>query len=327
LQSGLVVKEQSGFFWVEVEVANGETRETSESVIYRCRLRGRLLEEARSSDVAAIGDRVKITILEDDEEGDKGVIEEVEERTSVLSRAARTEGNRGGGEALREHVIVANADQAVFVFAAAQPTPSLSMLDRFLAAGEKSEIEDLIIVVNKIDLEDPGNISARFGTYERMGYTVLHTSARMGTGIDELRALLKGKLSVFTGPSGVGKTSLLNKIQPGLGRAVKEVSGYHQEGQHTTRDSALIKLDEGGYIADTPGMRNITLWDVEPEELDGYFIDIAPLVSECRFGDCTHLNEPGCAVVKAVNDGRVARSRHKNYLKLREELEAAYAIY
>lgn len=327
MQSGLVVKEQSGFFWVEVQVANGENSETSESTIYRCRLRGRLLEEARSTDVAAIGDRVKITILEDDEEGDKGVIEEVEERTSVLSRAARTEGNRGAGEALREHVIIANADQAVFVFAAAQPTPSLSILDRFLAAGEKSEIENLIIVVNKIDLEDPGNITARFGPYERMGYTVLHTSARMGTGIDELRTLLKGKLSVFTGPSGVGKTSLLNKIQPGLGRAVKQVSGYHQEGQHTTRDSALVKLDEGGYIADTPGMRNITLWDIEPEELDGYFIDIAPLVSECRFGDCTHHNEPGCAVVKAVNEGRIAKSRLKNYLKLREELEAAYAIY
>lgn len=320
MRAGLVVKEQSGFFWVEVAQEDGT------SVIYRCRLRGRLLEEARSTDVAAIGDRVKITILTDDEEGDKGVIEAVEERTSALSRAVRTEGNRGAGEALREQVIVANPDQALFVFAATQPTPSLTMLDRFLAAGEKAEIEHLVIVVNKIDLEDPGNIDQRFGLYERLGYPVLHTSALVGSGVDELRARLTGRLSVFTGPSGVGKTSLLNRIQPGLGRAVKSVSQTTQEGMHTTRDSALIKLDGGGYIADTPGMRNLTLWDVEPEELDGYFVDIAPLVSQCRFGDCTHLNEPGCAVTRAVQAGQLARSRYKSYLKLRSELEEAYAL-
>lgn len=322
MRSGLVVKEQSGFFWVEVA---DET--TGESTVYRCRLRGRLLEEASSSDVAAIGDRVKITILEDDEEGLKGSIEEVEERTSTFSRSVRTEGNRGAGEALREQVIIANADQTVFVFAAAQPSPSLSTLDRFLAAGEKSEIEHLAIVVNKVDIEDPGNIEARFGPYKRMGYTVLYTSAHMQTGVDAVRELLKDKISVFTGPSGVGKTSLLNLIQPGLGRSVKEVSLYHNEGMHTTRDSALIKLDEGGYIADTPGVRNLTLWDVEPEELDGYFIDIAPFVSECRFGNCTHNNEPGCAVVQAVRQGKVSKSRYKNYLKLRAELEEIYAIY
>jgi ribosome biogenesis GTPase / thiamine phosphate phosphatase len=317
LQSGLVVQEMSGFFWVEV----------ADGTIYRCRLRGRLMEEAQSSDIAAIGDRVKISIIHDDEEGDKGVIEEVEERDSVLSRATRTEGNRGSGEALREQVIIANADQVFFVVAAAQPAPDLRFLDRMLVAGEKAEIEELVIVVNKVDLEDPGNIASRFTPYERMGYTVLYTSALAETGIDDLRSRLQDKISAFTGPSGVGKTSLLNRIQPGLGRAVKAVSRYHEEGIHTTRDSALVKLDFGGYLADTPGMRYLNIWDVEPEELDAYFREIAPYVEQCRFGDCTHDNEPGCAVRQAVKEGAISPHRYKNYRALRAELEETYAYY
>lgn len=319
---GLVVREQSGFFWVEV--ANG--------TVYMCRLRGRLLEEAQSSDIAAIGDRVKISILENDESGEKGAVEEVLERDSTLSRAARTEGNRGAGEAEREHVIIANADAVFFVFATVQPSPNFRMLDRLLVAGEKSGVEELVIVVNKVDLEDPGNIEKLFSPYHQMGYPVLYTSARDHSGMDALRERLKGKISAFTGPSGVGKTSLLNLIQPGLGRQVKQVSVYHEEGIHTTRDSALIKLDPatygtGTYLADTPGMRNLNIWDVEPEELDAYFIDIAPHVEQCRFGDCTHHNEPGCAVRAAVDQGNISRSRYNSYRKLRAELEEAYAVY
>ncbi len=318
LNNGLVVKEQSGFFWVEV--ADGR--------VYMCRLRGRLMEEAQSSDIAAIGDRVDISRVENDETGDKGVIEVVYERESVLSRAARTEGNRGGGEAEREHVIIANADAIFLVFAAAQPAPNLPMLDRFLVAGEKAEIEDLVIVVNKIDLEDPTNIEVTFNQYERMGYTVLQTSAKDGRGVDALREMLKGKISAFTGPSGVGKTSLLNRLQPGLGRQVKQVSEVNQEGIHTTRDSALIKLDPvvygvATYLADTPGMRNLSVWDVEPEELDAYFVDIADYVEACRFGDCSHTNEPGCAVQTAVKAGEISRTRYKHYRKMRDELEQA----
>lgn len=307
---GRVVRDQSGFFWVEVE--NGK--------IYVCRLRGKLMEEAQSSDIATIGDWVKIQIVDEE----TGIIEEVAERTSALSRAVRTEGVRGAGGPEREQVIIANADQALFVFAAASPAPNLKVVDRFLAAGEKSDIEKLILVVNKIDLEDPTEIRSIFAIYEKIGYQILYTCALEGIGVEALRETLAGHISVFTGPSGVGKSSLLNAIQPGLARSVKSV-GSREEGLHTTRDSALIKLDTGGYIADTPGIRTLTLWDVEPEELDAYFVEIAPYVERCRFNDCTHQHEPGCAVRQAVESGDISQSRYRSYLSLRAEIEESYA--
>ncbi len=313
LLEGLVISDQSGFFNVEI----------SKDQIITCRLRGRLMEEAQSTDIAAIGDRVMIQLLSDG----TGSIEAVLPRTSVLSRAMRTEGKRGAGESEREQVIIANADQALFVFAAAQPSPNLKMLDRFLVAGEKSEIERLMIIVNKMDLEDNSVTRARFLPYEKMGYTVLYASALDDLGVDEVKLLLKDHLSVFTGPSGVGKTSMLNKVQPGLGRTVKAVSQRRSEGMHTTRDSVLINLDMGGHLADTPGMRSLTLYDIEPEELDGYYRDIAPFVSQCKFNDCSHHNEAGCAVRAAVENGTIARARYQSYLQLREELEEAYAVY
>ncbi len=309
---GRVVKEQSGFFWVE----------SADGAVYRCRLRGRLLELAQSSDIAAIGDHVTFSPAEDQ----TGTIETVAPRTSVISRAARTEGFRGAGSSEREQVIIANADQAVFVFAAASPPPSFRLLDRFLVMGEKSAIDQIIVVINKIDLTDRGECEAQFAPYRQMGYRILYTSALLAIGVDDLRATLKDHISVFTGPSGVGKTSLLNDLQPGLGRAVRQISQSRQEGTHTTRDSELVKLVEGGYLADTPGIRALTIWDVEPEELDAYYREIAPLVAQCRFRDCAHRNEPGCAVRAAVDQGAISRDRYQSYLSLRDELEQAYAL-
>ena len=317
-RSGLIVKEQSGFYWVAAD--DGET--------YMCQLRGRLKEDAKTSDIAAIGDRADITLrYEEGTDALMGTIERLEPRTSALSRAVRTTGKRGVGQAEREQVLIANADRALFVFAAAQPSPDLDMLDRLLAAGEKSDIPQLVIVLNKLDLGCPPGLDALLAGYERLGYRLLRASALCGEGIDELRGLLSGGISVFTGPSGVGKTSLLNRLQPGLARQVKSVGGVSLEGVHTTRDSALVRLDSGGYLADTPGLRSIAPWDIEPDELDAYFVDIGAHVTACKFSNCTHIDEPSCAVRAAVTSGEIMRHRYKNYLELREELRDTYIIY
>jgi ribosome biogenesis GTPase len=316
-----VVKDQSGFYWVE----------SADGTVYICQLRGRLKEEAQASDLAAIGDRVRLTPLENEEgvEDDRGVIETVYERHTVLSRAVRTTGKRGAGQAEREHVLIANLEQACFVFSAVQPTPNWKMLDRLLVTGQSAHIENLLIVINKIDLVENEDelLEESLLPYRNMGYGILYTSVLTGQGIDELRSRLKDRISVLTGPSGVGKTSLLNCIQPDLGRVTNSISEYSQEGMHTTRDSALIKLDFGGYLADTPGIRQMNVWDVEPDELDAYFPDISDYVSLCKFRNCTHINEPRCAVIAAVNKGEISRRRYQHFLELREELRETYIVY
>lgn len=316
--AGLIIKEQSGFYWVEVK----------DRATYMCELRGRLKEEAKSSDIAAIGDFASISLRR--EEGTDvlmGVIEALAPRKSVLSRAVRTSGKRGAGQAEREQVVIANADRALFVISAAQPSPDLKMLDRLLVAGEKSQISELLIVLNKIDLDYSAVIDEICGSYEAIGYRVMRTSALRGDGIEDLRSELRDGISVFTGPSGVGKTSLLNCIEPGLGRQVKSVGQHSAEGVHTTRDSALVRLESGGYLADTPGIRSLTVWDIEPDELDAYYVDIAPFVLDCKFSNCTHSDEPDCAVRRAVDGGEIVGRRYKNYLELREELRDTYIIY
>lgn len=317
-QAGLIVKEQSGFYWVEA--SDGNT--------YMCELRGKLKEAAQSSDIAAIGDRVSISTRRDEGTGVlTGVVEALSPRKSVLSRAARTTGKRGAGQAEREQVIIANADRALFVFSAAQPPPDLELLDRLLVAGEKSRISELTIIVNKVDLPDAPSVQSLFLPYEKMGYRVLRTSALRGDAIDSLQSILLEGISVFTGPSGVGKTSLLNCIQPGLGRQVKSVGRVSEEGVHTTRDSALIRLDSGAYLADTPGIRSINVWDIEPDELDAYFVDIQPYVLDCKFGNCTHSKEPDCAVRRAVRAGKIEGWRYRHYLELCDELRETFIIY
>jgi ribosome biogenesis GTPase len=221
----------------------------------------------------------------------------------------------------REQVLVANPDQIVMVFSIKKPRPSLRKLDRFLVVAELNELP-AIICVNKIDLlANSEEARTMFLVYEDIGYQVLYTSVKSGAGIDELAAALHGKISVMTGSSGVGKSSLLNAIQPGLGLSVSEVSQATEKGLHTTRHAEMFALDEGGYVVDTPGIRGLALFDVEPTELDAYFREIAPLVPLCQFSDCTHRHEPGCAVRAALEDGRVSPARYDSYLRLRDEHE------
>ena len=290
---GLIIRAQSGFFTVETGTG---------AVV--CGLRGRLKQGRHDGDLAAVGDRVLVTVLTDG----SGVIEEVKQRKQAIVRLdPRPRG-------FYQQVLLANCDQAVFVFACAQPNPKLRMLDRFLVIAEKQKIPALI-VANKIDLvDDPKNI---FGLYEQIGYRVIYTSAENGAGVEELRDALAKKISALAGPSGAGKSSLLNALQPGLGLAVNEVSTAINKGKHTTVARQLLPLAEGGYVADTPGWKSLALWDTEPEEIDAYFPELAPLVAECQFSDCTHIHEPGCAVLAALKDGKIYPERYDSYLRLR----------
>ncbi len=292
---GLIVRLQSGFFTVETEEG---------PVI--CRLRGRLKQGKLSGDIAALGDRVLIARQPDG----TGMIEAVEARKSALARLAPT--HRGE----YQQVMVANPDQVLFIFACTRPAPRLRMLDRFLVIAEKESLP-AVIVANKVDLMGLDEAQNIFGHYERLGYAVLYTSALTGDGVGLLHDRLIGKISAFTGPSGVGKTSLLNRIQPGLGLAVRDVSEATQKGRHTTVVRALFRLEEGGYVADTPGIKSLALWDTQPEEIDGYFPELSPLVAHCQFSDCTHRREPGCAVRAAVEVGQVHPERYLSYLRLR----------
>jgi len=293
--SGLIIRSQSGFF--AVQTANGELT---------CHLRGRLKQGKHVGDIAAVGDRVLVTRQS---EG-MGSIESIEPRSKALVRLdPRPQG-------VYQQVILANPDQAVFVFACARPEPHLRMLDRYLVIAGRQGLP-AVIVANKIDLVGREQAVEKFGFYPEIGYPVIYACAKSGEGTDELHQLLKGKISALAGPSGVGKSSLLNAIQPGLGLAVNEISEAFQKGRHTTTVRQLFPLKDGGYVADTPGMRSLALWDTEPEELDGYFPELAPLVAHCQFSDCNHKTEPGCAVRAAVEAGTVRPERYDSYLRLR----------
>jgi ribosome biogenesis GTPase / thiamine phosphate phosphatase len=215
-----------------------------------------------------------------------------------------------------QQILIANPDQIVLVFACAEPEPHLGMLDRFLVIAEKQEIPALI-VANKIDLVSPEEADELFRPYQDIGYPVLYTSTKDGWGIEALKAQLKDRISLLAGPSGVGKSSLLNMIQPGLGLIVRQVSRATSKGRHTTVARELYQLEIGGYVADTPGLKALALWDIEAEELDGYFPELRSLVSQCQFSNCTHIHEPGCAVQQAVSTGQVHPQRYQSYLRMR----------
>ena len=280
------------------------TVQAEDGKLYRCATR-RLLKSLSTDQrhVIVAGDQVIFRPENDDE----GFIERIEPRHGLLCRTSKG----------RQHVIVANVDQLLIISSAAEPVLKPNLIDRFLVTAEKARIRP-IICINKIDLINAADLQPLAGVYGQMGYQVILMSATTGAGVEQVRRLVRGKESVVAGQSGVGKSSLLNAIDPGLGLRVNSVSEENQKGRHTTTTAQLLPLTCGGYIVDTPGIRQFQLWDVIPEEVAGYYRDIRPYVCFCRFPNCTHTHEAECAVKHAVADGRVDARRYESYCYLQD---------
>ncbi|HET6573551.1 MAG TPA: ribosome small subunit-dependent GTPase A [Fimbriiglobus sp.] len=244
-------------------------------------------------------------LLTPDSSPPEGMIERVEPRHGVLTRASRR----------REHVLVANVDQLVIVMSLVEPTLKPHLIDRYVAAALKGGLAP-VVCLNKADLADPVALQPMIGAYSQQGVPAVLTSAVTGFGVDRLRELLRGRATVFSGQSGVGKSSLLNAVQAGLGLQVREVSESSQKGRHTTTTAELIRLASGGWVVDTPGIRQFQLWDTRPEEVEGYFREFGPFVALCGFPDCTHTHEANCAVKDAVARNLLSQRRYQSYLGL-----------
>lgn len=273
-------------------------------------LRGRLKLEQRTGDRVVAGDRVHVELQSDN----SYAIEAVAERKTELARRAPGRGGR------RAKVLVANVDQVVIVVAVAKPEPKLGMLDRLLVTAEANDLPALI-VVNKVDLADPAEARRAFRDYETAGYEVLLTSATEGIAVDELKTRVCGRESVLTGPSGVGKSSIMNLLEPGAALRTAEISEVVLKGRHTTVAAQLIPLTCGGYVVDTPGIRELGLWEVNPDSLDICFPEFRELIGDCKFTtSCTHTHEPECAIQDAVASGRLSRARYESYCNLLAEM-------
>lgn len=314
-----VVMGGTGGVW-RVRTVDGRTLDAS--------MRGRLKKSnsgkradgsLRRDTVLAAAETLKLAVGDDvllePGGGDAWAIAEILPRRSKLARRAP-----GGGQG--ERIVAANVDQVVVVFAAAKPEPHPRMLDRFLVIAEGNELPAQI-VVNKTELVGEAEARQRFGMYERAGYPVHYTSVKATTGLDGLRHALEGRRSVFTGPSGVGKSSLLNALFPGANLRVGEISESVNKGRHTTVGGLMLPLpDNAGYVIDTPGLREVGLWALPSEHLDRCFPEIRALSDQCRFADCRHVAEPECAVRAAVESGRIDPQRYDSYTRLLDELDA-----
>lgn len=288
MKTGIVIKSYSSFYYVKDNQSNQ---------VIECRLRGRFKKKGKE---AIPGDKVRYEILEET----SGVIEEILPRETLLTRP-----------------LVANVKQVIITFAAKNPDFHSKLLDQFLIKAEAAEM-DIIICMNKIDLlDDPEDAKDILKLYEDIGYRVIYCSAETGQGIEELSEVLKDQLSVFAGASGVGKSALLNAVQPGLQLKTGELSKKIKRGRHTTRYVELLQLDEGGMVADTPGFSFFQLGFISSRELAYLFPEMIDYIGRCRFHNCTHDHEPGCAIKAMVEEGQIPENRYKNYVTFLHEIQ------
>ena len=304
MDEGIVIKAHGGVYDVQI---GGQ--------LYHCSLRHHIIEADRREraetkelpyvDLVSVGDRVQISRSQS--KTDIGYIEEILLRQTQFGRTRVDK---------LPQVIVANLDLLLIIFAARDPQLKLRMLDRFLVTAEASGMLP-VICINKIDLVQLEKLKRQMTLYEEIGYKVVYTSIVTGAGIDEMRAVMKNQISAIVGSSGVGKSSLLNEIQPGLRLRVGDVDERIHKGQHTTTEVSLLPLHFGGFVADTPGIRTLGLFEIDDEQgLDIYFPEMRPYIPECKFAACTHQHEPGCAVKNAVEDGEIHELRYDSYLRI-----------
>jgi len=272
---------------------------------YLCTIRRLVRSISRDErNAVVVGDRVWFRPSDDE----TGVIEQVLPRESALSRYSQN----------REQVLIANVDQAVIVISADEPPLKPHLIDRFLISCEKGGVT-AVICINKLDLVTERDLQSLFGIYAQLGYQLVLTSAAQLIGVEKLKSILMQRHSVITGQSGVGKSTLLNVVSPGLQLPTGKVSEGSSKGQHTTRKAELFPLAFGGWVADTPGIRQLQLWDVTAEEVEAYFIEFRPWVTRCKFPDCSHVHESSCGVRNAVEAGMISRMRYDSYLKMISE--------
>lgn len=300
---GIIVRAAGGFY--DVRVPEGE--------VVRCRMRGRLKRVKRKTDLCVVGDDVRIRVVERDDDV-MATIEEIHPRRTVFSRQ-----HPGRGGRHREDVLMANLDVLVAVFAYETPPFVPRMVDRFLVIAEHNGV-DAIVLANKVDLriEEEDYIDEALTLYRSLGYGALAVSATTGEGTDELKELLVGRIAAFAGPSGAGKSSLVNRIEPGLSLRTGATSEVHGKGRHTTRVATLHPLTDprGGFVADTPGIRELAAWDIPSEDLGRCFPEVRQREGQCGFRSCRHLTEPGCAVLAAVESEDIDADRYESYARI-----------